>query len=151
MSADAAPRSCWAVLVRKARQEAEAAQVVWQAAQRQSQAARQHVTHLQQMQHEYQVRHQVQVRQAHAMGDHLNNRRFVAQLDALLQHALQELQRLERQTEQARQRWVQAQLALDKMEKMQDHEADRLAASERQRAQRQLDQLATLRYHWREP
>ena len=84
------------------------------------------------------------------MADHLNERHFVAQLDSLLMRAWQEQRRRQRESERCHSLLIAAQLALDKMEKLQDQSLDRHEAEVRQLDQRRMDELATNLYHWRE-
>lgn len=145
-----ATRDRWSLLTYKAQQHMVAQQealAAWLRKVEQMQASQ---VRLSQMLQEYVQRQAHQDAQAHLVADALNHRQFMTQLRQLVDHATQQLQATQVQVAHARQSLMQAQMELDKAEKLEAHARTQERAQAVRREQRAMDDLAITRHQWRQ-
>ena len=139
-------RSAWGVLVQKAQVEVESCQKQVQSAWAQVNKAQASWESAQRMHHEYVVRYQEQAAKEHRLEDSLNQRQFLSQIQRLQFAAAQELNRARQAHRQRQQAQAQAELALLKMSKLAQLEAEKVDATQRRQDQREMDALGVSRH-----
>lgn len=140
------PHDCWSLLVVKARQGLSAAQQQKIQAEAKLAQIRAGENRLQVLMAEYRERQQQTQAKGRLMADNLNEQRFIAQLQRLLDQATRAAQAAAHHCADRAEAVVRAQRELDKAEKLEAH-ARAAEAVLRERAQQKAqDEWATLRF-----
>ena len=141
------PRSCWTVLVKKAKDEEEAAQNV-------QTKARQKVEHLRSSRHrmddllnDYKRRALESQAKVHSMADATNNRQFMLNLQELVNRVDKDLQAALAELERAKVALMQASQQRMKMETVQTKDLEAVQAWQRKRDQKEMDSFGLTLYN----
>ena len=141
------PRSCWAVLAKKAKDDEEVAQ------QAQTEA-RKRVEHLQasrqrmdELLNEYKRRAMESQTKLHSMADTTNNRQFMLQLQELVNRVDKDLTTALAAYDRAKLALLQATHQRMKMETMQEKDLAAVQQWQRKREQKEMDSLGLTLYN----
>ncbi len=150
MTLAAASLDCWSLLVLKASRALQDAQQ--RAAQGQSRLEQLQASEarVQAMLIEYRRQHLERGADPKLMADDLNHRQFMAQLQQVLDRAVRATSAARRECEQQGQAVLAARRELDKAEKLEAHARERERQLAGRAEQKRQDDLATMRYQWRE-
>lgn len=143
-------RDRWSLLTYKAQQHVLALQEQMALAQRQLEHCQAGEQRMRALLIEYEEQHARHSAQSHHVADALNQRQFLSQLTQLLAHAQHKVQTAQAQKKQLEQTLLAAQMELTKSEKLEAHIRANEFIAEQRREQRAIDDLAILRYHWRQ-
>lgn len=143
------PTDAWSILVQKAKRHLQACEQQLnqaRARQLQLQAGEQRVRTLL---HEYRQRHLEGQARGQLMADSTNQRNFIGQLQQLLDQAVRSSRLAQDQCAALADKVMEARRELDKAEKLQEHvrARDRLVAARVE--QKRQDDMAAMRYQWR--
>ena len=99
---------------------------------------------------DYRERHRQQLQAGQLMGDQINSQRFIQQLQQLHTHAMREAHQCEAQCAQHQKTLVRMQLELDKMKKLAEQDDKRLHKLAEKVEARRLDEMAVMRFRFRQ-
>ena len=140
----------WALLVEKAARDLEDARAALQAAQSRLAQLTATEQRLSLMLADYRERHRQQLEAGQLMGDQINSQRFIQQLQQLHTHAMREAHQCEAQCAQHQKTLVRMQLELDKMKKLAEQDDKRLHKLAEKVEARRLDEMAVMRFRFRQ-
>ncbi len=140
----------WALLVEKAARDLEDARAALQAAQSRLAQLTATEQRLSLMLADYRERHRQQLQAGQLMGDQINSQRFIQQLQQLHTHAMREAHQCEAQCAQHQKTLVRMQLELDKMKKLAEQDDKRLHKLAEKVEARRLDEMAVMRFRFRQ-
>jgi len=140
----------WALLVEKAARDLEDARAALQAAQSRLAQLTATEQRLSLMLVDYRERHRQQLQAGQLMGDQINSQRFIQQLQQLHTHAMREAHQCEAQCAQHQKTLVRMQLELDKMKKLAEQDDKRLHKLAEKVEARRLDEMAVMRFRFRQ-
>lgn len=140
----------WALLVEKAARDLEDARAALQAAQSRLAQLTATEQRLSLMLADYRERHRQQLQAGQLMGDQINSQRFIQQLQQLHTHAMREAHQCEAQCAQHQKTLVRMQFELDKMKKLAEQDDKRLHKLAEKVEARRLDEMAVMRFRFRQ-
>jgi flagellar export protein FliJ len=140
----------WALLVERAARDLEDARAALQAAQSRLAQLTATEQRLSLMLADYRERHRQQLQAGQLMGDQINSQRFIQQLQQLHTHAMREAHQCEAQCAQHQKTLVRMQLELDKMKKLAEQDDKRLHKLAEKVEARRLDEMAVMRFRFRQ-
>lgn len=139
----------WSILVAKAQRALDTQQQQLAQAQTRREQLKASEQRLQNMLMEYRLRQMDDGDHGRLMADRLNERRFIAQLQQLLDQSLRATTQADLQCRHLARVVIAARLELDKAEKIREQMRERERAAANHAEQRRNDDLAVMRYQWR--
>lgn len=142
------PRQCWSVLVQKNTRDKAAAQQVLGQAQEQLERLQANAQRIQSMMTDYRTQHLSVQGQSHHMGDSLNYRRFIDQLETVHERMQRDVVAAQTQRERLRQVVLGYEMELHKLTKLQEQDALKARQQNEQREQNRMDDWGVMRYQF---
>lgn len=140
------PRQCWSVLVQKATRDKTAAQLAMTQAQAQLERLQANAQRIETMMADYRSQHESVQGQSHAIADSLNYRRFIDQLETLRERVQRDVTAASAQRERLRLVLLGLEMELNKLAKLQEHDALKAQQQQNQREQNRMDEWGVMRY-----
>lgn len=141
------PRSCWAVLAKKAKDDEEAAQNVQTQARQKVEHLRASRQRMDDLLSDYKRRALENQTKVHSMADATNNRQFMLNLQELVNRVDKDLQVALAELERAKMALMQATQQRMKMETMQAKDLEAVQQWQRKQDQKEMDSLGLTLYN----
>ena len=141
------PRSCWAVLVQKAKDDEEAAQNAHTQIRKKAEHLRASRHRMDDLLSDYKRRALESQAKVHSMADATNNRQFMLNLQELVNRVDKDLQAALAELERAKVALLQATQQRMKMETVQTKDLEAVQAWQRKRDQKEMDSLGLTLYN----
>ena len=141
------PRSCWAVLAKKAKDEEEDAQHAQTEARKKVESLQASRQRMDDLLNDYKRRALENQTKLHSMADASNNRQFMLQLQELVSRVDKDLVAALAAYDRAKLALLQATHQRMKMETMQDKDLQAVRQWQRQREQKEMDSLGLTLYN----
>lgn len=141
------PRSCWAVLVKKAKDDEEVAQNVQTQARQRVEHLRASRQRMDDLLNDYKRRAIENQSKVHSMADATNNRHFMLNLQELVNRVDKDLQAALAELARAKIALMQATQQRMKMETVQIKDLEAVQAWQRKREQKEMDSLGLTLYN----
>lgn len=141
------PRSCWAVLAKKAKDDEEAAQNVQTQARQKVEHLRASRQRMDDLLSDYKRRALENQAKVHSMADATNNRQFMLNLQELVNRVDKDLQMALAELERAKVALMQATQQRMKMETMQTKDLEAVQLWQRKQDQKEMDSLGLTLYN----
>ena len=150
MTDDLKPRQCWIFLAQKAQEASNQIQTELAQLQARMQSLLQNQERLKTLYEEYRQQANAQGQEQSGMGAAMNQRQFMNQLLGLMQRVEQDIQTVQLQQSQTRQRLLEAERERMKMTSLAEQDARNVQINLNKREQRQIDALGLSRFNQRE-
>ena len=141
------PRSCWTVLVKKAKDDEEAAQNAQTQTRKKVEHLRASRQRMDDLLNDYKRRALESQAKVHSMADATNNRQFMLNLQELVNRVDKDLQAALAELERAKVALMQATQQRMKMETVQTKDLETVQAWQRKRDQKEMDSLGLTLYN----
>lgn len=141
------PRSCWAVLAKKAKDDEEAAQNVQTQARQRVEHLRASRQRMDDLLSDYKRRALENQAKVHSMADATNNRQFMLNLQELVNRVDKDLQAALAELQRAKVALMQATQQRMKMETMQTKDLEAVQLWQRKQDQKEMDSLGLTLYN----
>lgn len=141
------PRSCWAVLAKKAKDDEEAAQNVQTQARQKVEHLRASRQRMDDLLSDYKRRALENQAKVHSMADATNNRQFMLNLQELVNRVDKDLQAALAELQRAKVALMQATQQRMKMETMQTKDLEAVQLWQRKQDQKEMDSLGLTLYN----
>ena len=150
MTDDLKPRQCWIFLAQKAQEASNQIQTELAQLQARMQGLQQNQERLKTLYEEYRQQANAQGQEQSGMGAAMNQRQFMNQLLGLMQRVEQDIQTVQLQQSQTRQRLLEAERERMKMTSLAEQDARNVQINLNKREQRQIDALGLSRFNQRD-
>jgi flagellar export protein FliJ len=150
MTDDLKPRQCWIFLAQKAQEASNQIQTELAQLQARMQSLLQNQERLKTLYEEYRQQANAQGQEQSGMGAAMNQRQFMNQLLGLMQRVEQDIQTVQLQQSQTRQRLLEAERERMKMTSLAEQDARNVQINLNKREQRQIDALGLSRFNQRD-
>ncbi len=150
MTDDLKPRQCWIFLAQKAQEASNQIQTELAQLQARMQGLLQNQERLKTLYEEYRQQANAQGQEQSGMGAAMNQRQFMNQLLGLMQRVEQDIQTVQLQQSQTRQRLLEAERERMKMTSLAEQDARNVQINLNKREQRQIDALGLSQFNQRE-
>ncbi len=150
MTDDLKPRQCWIFLAQKAQEASNQIQTELAQLQARMQGLLQNQERLKTLSEEYRQQANAQGQEQSGMGAAMNQRQFMNQLLGLMQRVEQDIQTVQLQQSQTRQRLLEAERERMKMTSLAEQDARNVQINLNKREQRQIDALGLSRFNQRD-
>jgi|LauGreDrversion4_2_1035121.scaffolds.fasta_scaffold751874_2 flagellar export protein FliJ len=150
MTDDLKPRQCWIFLAQKAQEASNQIQTELAQLQARMQGLLQNQERLKTLYEEYRQQANAQGQEQSGMGAAMNQRQFMNQLLGLMQRVEQDIQTVQLQQSQTRQRLLEAERERMKMTSLAEQDARNVQINLNKREQRQIDALGLSRFNQRD-
>ncbi len=150
MTDDLKPRQCWIFLAQKAQEASNQIQTELAQLQARMQSLLQNQERLKTLYEEYRQQANAQGQEQSGMGAAMNQRQFMNQLLGLMQRVEQDIQTVQLQQSQTRQRLLEAERERMKMTSLAEQDARNVQLNLNKREQRQIDALGLSRFNQRD-
>ena len=150
MTDDLKPRQCWIFLAQKAQEASNQIQTELAQLQARMQGLLQNQERLKTLYEEYRQQANAQGQEQSGMGAAMNQRQFMNQLLGLMQRVEQDIQTVQMQQSQTRQRLLEAERERMKMTSLAEQDARNVQINLNKREQRQIDALGLSRFNQRD-
>ena len=141
------PRSCWAVLAKKAKDDEEAAQHVQTQARQKVEHLRASRQRMDDLLNDYKRRALENQAKVHSMADATNNRQFMLNLQELVNRVDKDLQAALAELQRAKVALMQATQQRMKMETVQTKDLEAVQLWQRKQDQKEMDSLGLTLYN----
>ncbi|MEY4694225.1 MAG: hypothetical protein RLZZ95_674 [Pseudomonadota bacterium] len=150
MTDDLKPRQCWIFLAQKAQEASNQIQTELAQLQARMQGLLQNQERLKTLYEEYRQQANAQGQEQSGMGAAMNQRQFMNQLLGLMQRVEQDIQTVQLQQSQTRQRLLEAERERMKMTSLAEQDARNVQINLNKRELRQIDALGLSRFNQRD-
>lgn len=142
------PRQCWSVLIQKNTREKNGAQQALAQAHEQLERLQGSAQRIEAMMADYRQQHESVQGESHHMGDSLNYRRFIDQLETLRDRVQRDVAAATAQRERLRKVVLGLEMELSKLGKLQEQDALKAQQQDNKREQNRMDEWGVMRYQF---